>query len=250
MKVFLRQLYTKTLKDSGLSSIQEVSILWLLQPISSWGSEDMLSIFSSTQGLTAYVWHLSSGGTKTPKIRNHLRAFGAWKELSRSVFSQRTHSFHNQDTQYFSDCTTASPAAVDELLALFTRSTAGKDCALAFLPSQEGVATAWSHMTVGLEWSWLSNFPPLESTRSVDRESIWAAIAGAMVGMSGIVALPWRNTEAQLGFSFLGSPHLLDQVARELLQCGHLPQTEQEVRSFFSRGIELPLPGKLWRIDD
>lgn len=215
------------------------SILWALDPVINLKPEDMLSIRLAFARLDAYIWHASTGGERSLRIRDHLRALGEHKFLSKNLVLQRTQTWTSNDRRHYSDISKITDNAWAEILSLFSQSTAGSDSALCFLPEGTDAVVDWSRALVGIEWAWLCRGQSARRSIPLDVENIWSCYIDAIITIGGTACVPWRDTDSLLGLSFVGPLELVDLAVGHLRAEGHEFVTSDEMKRVLKRGISM-----------
>src|SRR5215213_8089055 len=130
-------------------------LIWILLEGPSWESRDAQKILTAFPDLRCAVWLASDGGVHTPAIKNRLRAFANYSGLAENVIVERTLSYPSSKTIVYSDTAWLDSEHSESLTLFLSRSTAGADSTLAFVPDDEVSIENWSKAAIGLEWLWL-----------------------------------------------------------------------------------------------
>src|SRR5262249_52629071 len=143
--------------DFLLSGIAEAApwAIWILPTGLTLEEPDAQALLNGFGDLRCILWHTSDGGAHTQRVKDHLRALGEWPDLTRGIFATGTLNYFSLSRTTYSDVAWIHACAPASLVAFLSRSTAGIDSTLSFIPGDDRCAQAWTDAVQGLEWLWL-----------------------------------------------------------------------------------------------
>lgn len=193
-------------------------MLWLQsQDLPHFEEQDIAILMRAFEPLRGIVWSVSSGGSRTQRIRDHLRALGRYPSLKKNLVSQTTIQDLPHENKLYSDVAWLSPDSSGDLADLFNENRAGCDNTVAFIPSDEKVAQKWSKVVAGLSWlrlceEWVATSPQ----PPLDAHSVVLSYIRLTINLQGAAGLVSTDYDAKNRLVFWGSRSLLEGVAARL----------------------------------
>src|SRR5262245_42340501 len=94
-----------------LPDLHEVTgqALWIRLQKTPFEKENIAELARAFGDLKGIVWHASSGGFRSPRIKDYRRAFGDWPKLAKNIVAQYTIQYQNSDDKFYSDIALVSP---------------------------------------------------------------------------------------------------------------------------------------------
>jgi hypothetical protein len=217
--------------------------LWLRPPTARLEVAPLRTISEALRPLREVIWHTTSGGSISARVREHKRAFGNWPGLTEGFIARGTYEGLERRTTAYSDVAWVAPGAHERLQRFLYRNTAGLDSALAYIPDNEEAASAWANAALGLHWLWLCRSWTASSPRPpFDAPGVLRSYVGLTLGIGGVAALMWEDLGAKRGLVFLGSEEALQRAAERLAE-ESCEASEETFAQQFRRGARLaPLP--------
>jgi hypothetical protein len=213
--------------------------LWLKPAASTLNHEEMSKLGTAFSHLRGIIWLASNGGARTPRIKEHLRAFGQWPALSKSIVAQGTFRQYSNDEATYSDVAWVPSEAYDSVAKLLSRTTAGADSILSFIPDNEEYAMSWARIVFGLNWLWLCRSWVLSSSLPfLDADTVLLNYITLTISIGGAAGLLWSDTDDKTGLVLIGAKSVLAIAASQLT----LSAEEMDGVTFhhwLSRGIGL-----------
>lgn len=199
--------------------IASPSVRWLAHPVA-----------------TLAVWHVGSGGNRSPRIRAKSRAFGAGSSIVDRIESMVTVQYG--DKEIYSDVAVAvhDETAIAEFMS---RSMAPMDSASALFPpgARPGAIGQWTIATLPLLSLWMS-----QSSGDIiglgDLDSLLTAFFSQSLECGALPMLQLRDASNNASIVTLGERSLLVKLANGLSLIDEIsPMLAKQI----SRGLRSPL---------
>lgn len=212
--------------EAGLPELRKAGewVLWVLPTGSSWEADEAQRILSAFQNLRCIGWFASEGAGDTPRIKNHLRAFGQFAGPAKNVVVQRTLNYLSSKKTVYSDIAWFDSEHSESFASFLSRSTAGVDSALSFIPRDERSVENWSKAVIGLEWLWLlhNNNLTLPAT-PLDPDVIVSAYVRLTIRILGVAGLVFW-VQGRHGLALFGERRILDVVTSRITDSDWQPK--------------------------
>ena len=191
-------------------------VLWILPTGPSWEGGDVQQVLSAFADLRCVVWFASDGGAHTQAIKNRLRAFGNYSGLAKNVIAERTLSYPSSGKTVYSDIAWLDAVHSETLATFLSRSTAGADSTLAFIPDDEPSVENWSKAVSGLEMLWLLGNNELTAPDSpLNSDQVLAAYIRLTIKNKGVAGLIF-DVHGRPGLAFFGETNVLDAAVKRI----------------------------------
>ncbi len=213
--------------------------IWLQPEGWRYAGNDIASLVHAFEPLRAVVWLASDSGARTPRIRDHLRALGDYRSLVKSLVAKTTVQYLDSAGVIYSDVAWLSSDSSGDLANLLSRSTAGCDSSLAFIPKNGPPTQKWVDIVSGLNWLWLCrNWVATSPQPLIDADAVVLSYVRLTIDIGGAAGLMWEDTDARKGLVFFGTESVLKPPASRLAaHCQILDAAAFE--HWFDRGVAL-----------
>ena len=217
------ELYSSSLDetvDSGFPKLRRAAewVMWVLPQEPSWEREDARRLLGAFPDLRCIAWFASDGGEHTPAVKNHLRAFGSFAGPAKNVVVRRTLNHLSSEKTIYSDIAWFDSEHGESLASFLSRSTAGTDSTLSFIPNDELAIENWSYAVMGLEWLWLLGNDALTAPDTpLDADPVVAAYVQLTVRLKGVAGLVF-NVGGKHGLALFGERRILDAAAGQITE--------------------------------
>ena len=225
--------------EAGLPQLRKAAewVMWVLPAGPFWEPGDALRILNAFQDLGCIAWLASEGGGDTPAIKNHLRAFGQFAG-AKNVLVQRTLSYSSSKKTIYSDIGWFDSEHGESFASFLSRSTAGTDSTLSFIPNDELSVENWSKAVTGLEWLWLLGNDKLTAPDSpLDADPVVSAYVQMTVRRKGVAGLVF-SVSGRSGLALFGERRILDAAAGQITDGGQ-PATRELFEQWYQQGLHL-----------
>ena len=201
----------------GLARIAPWGV-WLRPTLSFFETPGIEVVLRAFEGLQCVVWHVTDGGARSDRLKNHLRAFGNWPALSANILAEWNANYISLSKKFYSGVASVSFDRAKIFAALLARSTSGEDSALSFIPKDSRSTQAWISAVHGLEWLWLlrKNIPS-ELNAVINADTVllsYIALTNQIGGVAGLVF----DVGGRAGLALFGEQTVLEPAAKQMRQ--------------------------------
>lgn len=224
--------------DSGFPKLRKAAewVMWVLPAGPLWEDGEALRILAAFQDLRCVAWFASDGGEQTPTVKNHLRAFGHFAGPAKNVVVQRTLNYLSSTKTVYSDIGWFDSEHSESFASFLSRSTAGVDSTLSFIPANERSVENWSKAVMGLEWLWLlGNNKMTLPDAPLDPDAIVSAYVRLTIRIRGVAGLVFW-VEGRHGLALFGDRQVLDAAARRITDADWQP-TKSVFERWYRQGL-------------